>query len=97
MHLIFLLLTSALAFAGTDVQFLEEMTMHHKQAVHMAKMVDKKLSSSDVKKMNKTIMVDQQKDIARMAKWKKELGKFKRKGFRRQVSGNDVSASQSGH
>ena len=47
--------------------------MHHKQAVDMAKMADKKLSSSAVKKLNKKIMEDQKKDIARMAKWKKEL------------------------
>lgn len=73
MPLMFLLLTSSLSFAGTDVQFLEEMTMHHKQAVHMAEMADKKLSSSQVKKMNEKIMIDQKKDIARMAKWKKDL------------------------
>ena len=52
MHLIFLLLISSIAFAGTDIQFLEEMTLHHKQAVDMAKMADKKLSSLEVKKMN---------------------------------------------
>lgn len=72
-HLMFLLLISSSAFGGMDAQFLDEMTVHHKQAVHMAKMADKKLSSSDVKKMNKKIMEDQQRDISRMAKWKKEL------------------------
>lgn len=74
MHLIFLLLISSIAFAGMDTQFLDEMTMHHKQAVDMAKMADKKLSSSQVKKMNKKMMEDQKKDIARMNKWKKQVG-----------------------
>ena len=72
-YLMLLILSSSLAFAGTDVQFLEEMTMHHQQAVHMATMADKKLSSSQIKKMNRKIMKDQKKDISRMAKWKKAL------------------------
>lgn len=77
MHLLFLLLTSSLAFAGADVQFLEEMTMHHKQAVDMAKMAEKKLSSSQVKKLNRKMMADQKKEIARMDKWKKQVGSDK--------------------
>lgn len=77
MHLIFLLLISSSAFAGMDAQFLDEMMMHHKQAVDMAKSADKKLSSSQVKKMNKKMMEGQKKDIARMDKWKKQVGSDK--------------------
>ncbi len=76
-HLIFLILISSSAFAGMDAQFLDEMTMHHKQAVDMAKTADKKLSSSQVKKLNKKMMEDQKKEIARMDKWKKQVGSDK--------------------
>ncbi len=73
-YLALILLISSVAFAGMDAQFLDEMTMHHKQAVEMAKMAGKKLSSSSVRKINKKIMEDQTKDIAKMNKWKKEVG-----------------------
>ena len=69
-----LLLTGSFAFAGMDAQFLNEMTMHHQMAVKMAKMAEKKLSAPQVKKMNRKIIEDQKKDIARMQSWKKEVG-----------------------
>ena len=77
MHLILLILISSNAFAGMDAKFLDEMTMHHRQAVDMAKTADKKLSSSQVKKLNKKMMEDQKKEIARMDKWKKQVGSDK--------------------
>lgn len=67
------LFVSSIAFAGADSQFLHEMTMHHQQAIDMAKMSERKLVSSQVKKMNSKILKEQKKEVSQMNKWKKKV------------------------
>jgi uncharacterized protein (DUF305 family) len=53
-----------------DLQFIDTMTAHHKEAVSMAKMVDGRTQNPDLKKFATQIIADQEKEIAQMKSWR---------------------------
>jgi|CXWL01.1.fsa_nt_gi uncharacterized protein (DUF305 family) len=55
-----------------DLQFIDTMTVHHKGAVDMAKMVDGKTQNPDIKKFASQIIADQEKEIAQMRDWREK-------------------------
>ncbi len=53
-----------------DLQFIDTMTAHHKEAVTMAKMVDGRTQNPDLKKFAAQIIADQEKEISQMKSWR---------------------------
>ena len=53
-----------------DLQFIDTMTAHHKEAVTMAKMVDERTQNADLKKFAAQIIADQEKEIGQMKSWR---------------------------
>ncbi len=53
-----------------DLQFIDTMTAHHKEAVTMAKMVDGRTQNADLKKFATQIIADQEKEIGQMKSWR---------------------------
>ncbi|MGB7070644.1 MAG: DUF305 domain-containing protein [Pyrinomonadaceae bacterium] len=53
-----------------DLQFIDTMTAHHKEAVSMAKLVDGRTQNTDVKKFAAKIIADQEKEIGEMKSWR---------------------------
>ncbi len=60
------------ASAPYDLQFIDTMTAHHKEAVDMAKMVDGKTQNPDIKKFAAQIIADQEKEIGQMKDWREK-------------------------
>lgn len=55
-----------------DLQFIDTMTAHHKEAVDMAKLVDGRTQNPDIKKFASQIIADQEKEIAQMKDWREK-------------------------
>ena len=55
-----------------DLQFIDTMTAHHKEAVTMAKMVDGRTQNADLKKFAAQIIADQEKEIGQMKSWREK-------------------------
>lgn len=53
-----------------DLQFIDTMTAHHKEAVSMAKLVDGRTQNAEVKKFAAQIIADQEKEIGEMKSWR---------------------------
>jgi len=53
-----------------DLQFIDTMTAHHKEAVTMAKMVDGGTQNADLEKFAAQIIADQEKEIGQMKSWR---------------------------
>ncbi len=53
-----------------DLQFIDTMTAHHKEAVSMAKLVDGRTQNPDLKKFAGQIIDDQEKEIGQMKSWR---------------------------
>ena len=53
-----------------DLQFIDTMTAHHKEAVTMAKMVDGRTQNADLKEFAAQIIADQEKEIGQMKSWR---------------------------
>ena len=53
-----------------DLQFIDTMTAHHKEAVSMAKLVDGRTQNADIKKFATQIIADQEKEIGQMKSWR---------------------------
>lgn len=56
----------------SDVQFLDQMTMHHQMAVEMAQTAVTKAASADVRAMAQQMVTDQQAEIAQMQAWRQQ-------------------------
>lgn len=54
-----------------DKVFLEMMSMHHKGAMHMSRLVDEKTDRAELKEFAKKIDDDQSKEIKQMQEWRK--------------------------
>lgn len=55
-----------------DAMFLDMMSKHHLGAVKMAQEAQKKSQHKEIKDLAKKVVDEQKKEIAQMAKWKKE-------------------------
>lgn len=55
-----------------DTMFLDMMSKHHQGAVKMAQSALKKAKRPEVKEMAQKVVDEQKKEIAQMARWKKE-------------------------
>lgn len=53
-----------------DLQFIDTMTAHHKEAVSMAKLVDGRTQNTDIRKFGAQIIADQEKEIGQMKSWR---------------------------
>lgn len=53
-----------------DLRYLDTMSAHHKGAIAMAEMVGERSSRAELKAMSKTMIEDQQKEIAEFQSWK---------------------------
>ena len=60
------------ASAPYDLQFLDTMIAHHQGAVDMAQPAEKKAERAEIKTLAKTIIAEQEKEIAQMKKWRAE-------------------------
>ncbi|GIZ53297.1 DUF305 domain-containing protein [Noviherbaspirillum aridicola] len=60
--------------SGADFEalFIDAMVRHHRGAVRMAELAQKKAGHPELKKMSQDIIREQKKEIADMLKWKKE-------------------------
>ncbi len=58
--------------AGFDKLFLDQMTMHHQQAVSMAKLVPQKTQRSELVTLSQNIIQAQTGEIQQMSTWKKQ-------------------------
>lgn len=56
----------------SDLAFLDQMTMHHRMAVDMARTAVTKASSPDVRTMAQQMVTDQQREIAQMQAWRQQ-------------------------
>ena len=56
----------------SDVAFLDQMTMHHRMAVDMARAAVTKASSPEVRRMAQTMVTDQEREIAQMQAWRQQ-------------------------
>lgn len=56
--------------APYDLQFIDMMSKHHREAIDMAKMAQGKLQHAGLKELAKRIPVDQQKEIDKMKSWR---------------------------
>lgn len=52
-----------------DLQFIDTMTAHHKEAVAMSRMADGRTQNADVTKFAAKIIADQEKEIGQMKTW----------------------------
>jgi uncharacterized protein (DUF305 family) len=55
-----------------DLQFIDTMSHHHEGAIRMSEMVLKKSQNEELKKFAQKIILDQQKEIARMKQWREK-------------------------
>lgn len=55
-----------------DAMFLNMMSKHHQGAVKMAQSALTKAQHKEIKELSKKVVDDQKKEIAQMAKWKKD-------------------------
>lgn len=62
--------TSASSSAAYDLQFLDTMSKHHREAIDMAKMGQGKIEHAGLKGLATTIPTDQQKEIDQMKAWR---------------------------
>jgi uncharacterized protein (DUF305 family) len=60
------------AEAPYDLQFLDTMIAHHQGAIDMAQLVETRAQHTELKSLAKSIIEDQQKEIAQMKKWRDE-------------------------
>jgi uncharacterized protein (DUF305 family) len=58
--------------APYEQQFLDTMAMHHQMAMHMAGLVESRSASQELKDMAKTMMAEQEKEIAQLKGWKEQ-------------------------
>jgi len=58
--------------AEFDKLFLNQMTMHHQQAVNMAKLVPQKTQRAELVDLSQNIITAQTKEIGQMTTWKKQ-------------------------
>lgn len=58
--------------APTDAKFLDQFSEHHKDAIEMAKMAEKKAENKDLKKMAQKMVKDQSKEIDQMKSWRQK-------------------------
>ena len=56
----------------SDVAFLDQMTMHHRMAVDMARAAVTKASSPEVRRMAQQMVTDQEREIAQMQAWRQQ-------------------------
>lgn len=56
----------------SDVAFLDQMTMHHRMAVDMARDAVAKASSPEVRRMAQQMVSDQEGEIAQMQAWRQQ-------------------------
>lgn len=56
-----------------DQEFLSLMQMHHKQAIKMSEAALKKSDNQEIKKMARSMISQQEKEIKEMEKMKKEM------------------------
>jgi uncharacterized protein (DUF305 family) len=57
-----------------DKAFLEEMIIHHKGAVEMAKEAQKNAKHDEIKQLSNEIITAQEKEILQMQEWQKNWG-----------------------
>ena len=57
--------------APFDQQFIDSMTPHHQSALTMAQMAVKQARYSEVRRLARSIIADQKKEIAQMQAWRK--------------------------
>jgi uncharacterized protein (DUF305 family) len=62
----------AAADAPYEMQFLDTMTAHHKQAVEMAEMAVDKAARPELKEMARRMMAAQREEIGRMQGWREQ-------------------------
>lgn len=55
-----------------DAMFIDMMTRHHQGAVKMAQTALKKAQHKEIKELAQKVVDEQKKEVAKMAKWKKE-------------------------
>ncbi len=55
-----------------DAQFLDHMSMHHQQAVDMAKMAIEKSQNPKIKSLSQKVIADQTKEIEQMKTWRQK-------------------------
>ena len=55
-----------------ELQFLDTMILHHQGAIDMAQLAETRAQHNELKTLAKTIIADQQKEIAQMKKWRDE-------------------------
>ncbi len=60
------------AGAPYDLQFIDTMVEHHQSAIDMAKMTEMQAQHAELKALAKSIVSDQQKEIAEMKAWRDE-------------------------
>ena len=58
------------ASAPYDLQFIDTMSMHHQSAIDMAQMAQMQAQQPELKTLAKSIISDQQKEIAEMKAWR---------------------------
>lgn len=62
-------------FNDTDVQFLQQMIVHHQQALMMARMAAQRAADADVKQLAVDIEQEQTAEIEQMSTWLRQWGK----------------------
>ncbi len=60
------------ASAPYDLQFIDTMAAHHQSAIDMAKMAELKALQAELKNFAKTIVADQEREIAQMKQWREQ-------------------------
>ncbi|MDM7921716.1 MAG: DUF305 domain-containing protein [Pyrinomonadaceae bacterium] len=60
------------ADAPIELQFIDTMTVHHQEAVDMAKMAETRAERAEVKKLAANIIADQDREITQMKRWRDE-------------------------
>lgn len=58
------------ASAPYDLQFIDTMSAHHKGAVDMSMLAEKRAQHSELKELAANIIGDQEREIARMSEWR---------------------------
>jgi len=58
------------ASAPYELQFLDSMIVHHKGAVDMAMLAEKRAERKEVKELAASIIYDQEKEIGKMSEWR---------------------------
>ncbi len=58
------------AQAPYDLQFIDTMTAHHQGAIDMAQIAEMKARHAELKAFAKTIVADQQREVAAMKQWR---------------------------